>query len=334
MFGLDYLGGAKYGDALVKGHPLGFAAGFFADTFGNCFATIDKLCATGKCPLIRVHGPWTAHQYYHAIHDKPIFAALEKVNQLKAKYPKIVFQFSPICESDASGSDWERLIKSCDARQKNVEIIVSIGKGSPVRGYTTEIHGNTTIPNGNYQYSYDGTNTVDSDVEDDKRKLANAKVIFFWHPAFNCKYKTKLGDKKDELPNVWKNDTAPAKDRIVKPTVELIQSIGALAKQKGKVGLKAKNLYKSHADRHNTPPEPRAYKPVLISPEKVDFVTLVDEKGRIVAKSDKREPYKDGRFRYYFNTYGYLLSDKPLIIIAGSKVLGQVNPGFREGEFR
>ena len=41
MYGLDHLGGAKYPDLLVREHPNGWAAGFFANTFGNAWPTIQ-----------------------------------------------------------------------------------------------------------------------------------------------------------------------------------------------------------------------------------------------------------------------------------------------------
>lgn len=338
MFGLDYLGGAMFSGVLLKAHPSGWAAGFFADTFGSIWSVVDKLAATGKCPLFRIHGPWTAHAYNPSKHDKAIFAAFDRTLALAAKYPHLQFQFSPVCESSARGAAWAQLFARLDSRQQNaarrLQLVCSIHDGQAVKGYLLEVHGKVKAPTVPFQYSYDGTSTVDSDVETDKATYGRAQIIFFWHPSFNLKYKTKLGKKEQEDPNVWKNDTAPPKERECKPTVELILSVVALAQRKGPAKLKARNTWKSHADRHKTPPEERAYKPVFISPEKVTTITLVDSSGIVIAKSTKREPYNDGRFRYYFGNYGYQIANKVLTVLAGKTELGTVNPPFREGDFR
>lgn len=331
IFGMDYLGGAMFPNVLLKAHPQGWAAGFFADTFGNCFPVIDKLCATGRCPLVRVHGPWTNHSYNPKLHDKAIFAAFDKVRALRVKYPHIKFQFSPVCESDGRGKAWQELFNKLYSIDNAIQLVCSIYRGEHVRPYLLEIHGNKPAPSVPFQYGYDGKSTVDSNVEEDKKTYRKAKVFWLWHPSFNLKYKVKLSG--DESAQVYKNDTAPPKERHCKPTVELIQSLEALAPNKGKPVLKPRNLWKSHADRHDTPPEPRAYKPVLISPVKADQAFLMDG-AVVVAKSSKREPYNDGRWRYYFPKYGYQLATRVVRVLVGQTDIGQVNPPFREGEYR
>lgn len=332
MYGLDYLGGAMYQSVLLKAHPFGWAAGFFADTFGKCWTVVDKLCQTDTCPLIRIHGPWTNHRYNPKLHDKAIFAAYDKTYELQAKYSNIEFQFSPVCESDARGVQWQKLFATLLTRHPFVKLICSINKGEPIKGVVTEIHGDILAPLLDYQYSFDGMNTVDSNVEEMKKKHKHARVLFFWHPSFNLKYKTKLSG--DETKKVRDNDTAQPTDRVCKPTGELITSLVALASSKGDAKLKPRNTWKSHSDRHETPAETRAYKPVLITPAKVNEVVLVDAAGVIIAKSNKREPYADGRYRYYFGKYGYQIANKVLTAVAGNTSLGTINPAFREGEFR
>lgn len=333
LFGMDYLGGAMFGSLILKAHPTGWAAGFFADTFGNCFPVADKLAASGKCPLIRIHGPWTAHKYNPAQHDKAIFAACDKTYKLQQKYPNVEFQFSPVCESDARGKQWQNLFSRLSEKYP-MTLVCSVYKGEFLKGYISEVHGPKGAPGARYNYSYDGTSAVDANVQDDKQTHRDADVFFMWHPSFNLKYKTKvtLEDKKKN-PKVYANDTAPPKERHCKPTVELIQSLEALAPNKGKPVLQKRNLWKSHADRHNTPPEPRAYKPVLISPVKADHAVLMDG-AVVVATSSKREPYNDGRWRYYFPKYGYQLATRVVRVLVGKTDIGQVNPPFREGDYR
>lgn len=336
LFGMDYLGGAMFPSILLKAHPAGWAAGFFADTFGNCFGVADKLAASGKCPLIRIHGPWTAHKYNPKQHDKAIFAAFDKTINLARKHPNVSFQFSPVCESDARGKAWQTLFTRLSDRNPSGEValVCSVYKGEFLKGYISEVHGPKGAPGARYNYSYDGTNAVDSDVQNDKQTHKNADVFFMWHPSFNLKYKTKVTEEdKKKNPKVYKNDTAPPKERHCKPTVELIQSLEALAPAKGKPVLQKRNLWKSHADRHETPPEARAYKPVLISPERADQAFLMDG-AVVIAKSNKREPYNDGRWRYYFPKFGFQIAQRVLRVLVGQTDVGQVNPPFREGEYR
>jgi hypothetical protein len=324
IYAFDYLGGAMFGREILKAHPSNYGAGFFADTFGDCFPVAKRLAASRKCPLIRIHGPWTNHLYSPSRHDAAIFKAFNRTKKLAALFPSVRFQFSPVCESSARGTNWQQLFKRLIRDAGPVEIICSIWRGEAVSGVKLEVHGKERAPGKPYQYSYDGTSAVDSDIESDKRKHSRADVFFFWHPSFNLKYKTELSG--DEAAHIKRNDTAAPTRRNCKPTPELIKSLAALADDKGNTSLKARNLYKSHSDRHQTPPEKRAYKPVLISPIKAECATLGN------TRSEKREPYKDGRYRYYFSKYGYQLGRGALRV--GSTEVGFVNGAFREGDFR
>jgi hypothetical protein len=332
MFGMDYLGGAMFPSILLRAHPAGWAAGFFADTFGNCWGVADKLAASRKCPLIRINGPWTAHKYVPAQHDKAIFAAFEKTKALAGKYPGVRFQFSPVCESDGRGVAWRGLFAKLKQTAGPVEIVCSIYKGEVIQGFLVEVHGSHKPHNGAYQYSYDGTSAVDANVQKDKEAHRKAGVFFLWVPSFNLKYKTKLSG--DETLQVRNNDGAPPKERHCKPTVELIESLVALASDKGGAALKPRNLWKSHADRGSTPPDGRAWKPVLISPARASFATLVDSNNNVVAKSGPPSKYHDGRWTYRFPKYGYQIAVGLLGLRVGSQEIGVVNPAFREGEYR
>lgn len=335
MFGMDYLGGAKYPNIILRNHPKGWAAGFFDSTFGNIWGLVDKLAASGKCPLIKINGPWTKHLYIPKQHDKAIFVALAKTVAAAKKYPRVKFQFAPICENDNTTAAYTQLLQRCREKGEGVEIINSMGtKGRVVPGFKPEIHGNTRIPSGAYQYSYDGTSTVDSDVEKDKKTHANSGVFFMWHPAYNLKYKTKLSADLHEPKHVIKNDTSPPKERVCKPTPELIKSLERLGRPiSGTPKLKPREIWKSHADRNNTPPESREYKPVFITPLSVARIELRDG-DKVLAVSAPRKKYVDDRFVYRFDRYGYQIADKVVDIYANGKKHGSINPAFRVGSFR
>lgn len=336
MFGLDVLGAAKFPSIALRNWPPGFACGVFADTFGNVWGFVDKLAASGKCPLIKINGPWTAHQYVPAQHDKAIFAALAKTVGMSRKYPNVKWQFAPVCENDNTTPAYSALLRNCaDLAGGLVEIINSRGtRGKEVAGFKSEIHGNTPRPSGAYQYSYDGTSTVDSNVEKDKETHAKAGVFFLWHPAFNLKYKTALSADKHEPKHVIINDSAPPKMRNCKPTPELIKSLERLGSPiKGTPKLGRREIWKSHADRNNTPPESREYKPVFITPLSAPRIELRDG-DRVVAVSQGRRKFVDDRFVYRFDRFGFEMSDIVVDIYANGKKIGSVNPAFRGGDFR
>ena len=336
LFGMDYLGGAKYPNILLRNHPTGWAAGFFDSTFGRIWGVVDKLAASGRCPLIRINGPWTAHRYVPAEHDNAIFLALGRTIGMAAKYPALKWQFSPVCENDVTGRSYSDLLERCKVvAADDIEIINSRGtRGRDVRGFKSEVHGNTPTPSGAYQYSYDGTNAVDADVIKDLETRKRAGVFFLWHPAFNLRYKTQLSADRHEPKHVIENDTAPPKERECKPTPELIASLARLGRPiNGNPKLSRREIWKSHADRNNTPPAPREYKPVFITPVSAPRVELRDG-DRVIAVSSPRSKFVDDRFAYRFADFGYQISDKVLDVYANGKKIGSVNPAFRAGDFR
>lgn len=337
IYGLDVLGLPMFSSIAIKNWPQGFACGVFDSTFGNVWPALNKLAATGKCPRIRVQGPWTNHAYIPAKHDKAIFAALKKCNELKAKFPHIHVQFSPVCEHNIKGQTLVNLLNKCGDASRDVEIVNNPYQGDFSKRFMNETHFNKPVPQsfGAYQFSYDGISTVDSDIEKDKVTHKDAQVFFMWHPSFNMKYRTQTD--KEQPKNVIKNDTSPPKDRVCKPTAELIQSLAILSVSKGETNFPKGWTGKSHADRSQTPIEKRAYKPVYISgspTEKYEFLKV----GKV--KSSPPEPFNDKNtgkllgWRYYLPIYGYQIANKVVDITGNGKVLGTVNPAFRDGKFR
>lgn len=330
MYGLDHLGIAKYGDLAAREHPEGWALGAFANTFGNAWPGIRKVLATGRCPRVRIHAIWDdGHQYKPSIHDPIINKELKAANALKADFPNVHVQFSPFCEHNIKGQTLVNLLNRCGDASRNVEIVNTPWQGDFSNKFMNEVHGTHKAPSsGAYQYSFDGTSCVDADVEKFKAIYSKAQVFYYWHSSFNGRLNT--------------NDKTPRPQRKAWPTSQLIDSIIYLHRTKGQDNFKGKRLWKSHADRHNTPPEPRAYKPVVIVPEKVTRLELITENGQVIGQSGGPQLFNDGRWRYYFAEYGYLLAEKArrvqghsiVKVRAGKKIIGSVNPAFRAGDFR
>lgn len=326
--GIDYLGLPKFSDLAIREHPAGWAAGCFAVTFGNALPHVERLLSTGRCPVFRVQLLWSDAHAFGDGDVRQVRALSRQYQALKKKFPSVRMLISPFCEHNLRNPDPYLDIvqqEAPDCKPVNVP-----WNGALSSKYTNEVHGTKGAPRSRtpYLYSWDGTSAVDGDAESSKETHANAQIYFWWHPSFNGRLNT--------------NDKTPRPQRKAWPTSELIDSLIYLHRSAGEVRLPRNYLWKSHADRHNTPPEPRAYKPVLIMPPKVDRAELVADNGQVVAVSGRAQPFNDGRFRYYFSEYGYQLAEKAVRIHGkptvslrvNGKVVGVVNPAFRAGSFR
>lgn len=326
ILGLDYLGGAKYKDLILREHPDGWAAGFFAQAFGDALPTVDALLATGRCPLVRVHLLWSDT---HSFGDKDIAAITKEAKRYEViakKYPNVKVELSPFCEHSIRNPD-----KYLDIVKANAPSCTPVN--TPMNGalstkYKNETHGSHANPKpGKFNFSWDGQSCVDTDVEAIKARLAKAEVFFFWEARFNGKWED--------------NDKTPRPQRKGWPDSKLIDSVIALHKSKGKTSLPKRWLYKSHSENKGTG-DGRAEKPVLICPVKAKEVLLRCKNGQVVQSLKYYGTYTDGRFRYYGQEWGYEIANKavriqssPLVdVVANGKVVGVVNAAFRDGEFR
>jgi hypothetical protein len=130
------------------------------------------------------------------------------------------------------------------------------------------------------------------------------------------------------------------------PTVEQIESLSFLSTDKGKAELPAGWLWKSHADQHGEPgPQPRESKPVLVCPvggAKIELVSSVASGGKVLGKLVASGKFTDGRSLYRLSEYGYkvmlkawkIQKPKVLRLRVNGKIVGKVNAGFRQNEYR
>jgi hypothetical protein len=321
IFGLDTLGLAKFSDAAIRAIPEGIAVSAFAVTFGDAEKNVRKVCRTRKPVVVKIQLLWSDRHEFGDSDIPEIKRLAAKYEKVAKDFPKIKFYLSPFCEHKLSNPD-----KYLDIVKQFAPSCTPLNTpwtGAISRKYLNEVHGDHAAPRGEYLYSHDGWNSADVDVTSHKRKHAKAKIFWFWHPAFNGRLNSA--------------DPTPRPARKAWPTPDLIKSIWYLRRPKGKTKLTGNRLWKSHADRHNTPPEPRAYKPVLIIPEEVSEVQLM-QGTKVIARLKYYGPFADGRHRYYATDYGYKLSvkagHKPCGLRVEGKIVGQVNPAFREGDYR
>lgn len=326
MWGLDYLGGAKYSKLIIKEHPVGWAAGFFLTTFGNAIPTIRALLERGGCPRVRIQLLWRDDHTF-TLKDLPEAERLAKRVQEKliTPFPDIDWRISPCCENHMNrvmGSEFLNAVR----QQCPTATIVNTGPQIP--GFVTEFHGATGKPEGSrYDFSFDGTACVDADVESYKKIYAEADTFYFWDARMNGRWET--------------NDTTPRDARKGWPDSDLIDSIIYLRKDKGPTTLPKKWLYKSHSE-NKSGSDPRREKPVLICPVQTREILLRADNRQIVETLQYYGKFSDGRYRYYAPRMGYLIAEKarrihghPLChVCCNGKQIGSINPAFRENEYR
>lgn len=331
---IDQLGAARYPDVLVQGHPDGFGVGVFTqpDLFGDPLPALSRLNARKSIPFIRFNLRWSdPHQFPRRDWPK-IIAEAKRVSNWVAWHPGPKCYISGATEHQLNARDAADLARQVLAVIPERCVYVNNpweGKGAFIPSgprIINEVHGDKANPpriGGRFSFSDDGSSSVDTDFEKKKAKFKGAEFICAWHPANNGRLNT--------------NDPTPRPQRKAWPTVELLESLQFLFTGSGMARLASNTLWKSHADRHNTPPEPRAYKPVVITPQKASKLTLKSA-GVVVASSGPAQPFQDGRYRYYFPVWGYRMARIPggpvFDLWADNKRLGKVNPGFRAGSFR
>lgn len=344
LFGVDYLAGANYGKLIVDEHPDGWAAGFILNTnkpewkISNAWPAISALCATGRCPIIRVHAVWDdRHKYNPKIHDPIIKEEFRRCAEMRNAHPHVKFQFSWFCENNMTAAQNQKMVR--ELTHPSIELVNSVYKGAVVGGCITEVHGNHSPVRGRYNYSFDGSHCFDSNVQGLKKTHANADIFFFWFAQCNGRWSADP-----------KKDPTPRNKRSAWPYPKLLDSAIYLHREPGEVSLKGNQIWKTHADQHGPKPDARANKPVLITPHDGEYVELIASNGQVVAKGAKGDIFNDGSGRriFRFSEFGFEIAEKArriqnapgsvrVFVVSGPgrrRLVGRVNPAFRAGSFR
>lgn len=196
MLGIDYLAGAKYQSVVLNNHPRGYAAGFFADTFGNAYPVVRKLAKSGKAPIIRVHGLWDDKHDYNPNKDwKQTKTNFQKLIRIAKDFPKVKFQYSPFCEHNLKRPQIRQVMEDLAALiphdVKNLELVNTPWQGALIfdGSVVNEVHGTHAVPQkGSYQYSFDGLSVYnDKALSAYNKHKARSTVVFLWEPLLNLK---------------------------------------------------------------------------------------------------------------------------------------------------
>lgn len=315
-YGQDTLGAAKYRQTLNQALPLNQGEGHFSNTFGDILPVI-KLEAARGVPFIRLHLMWRDRHDFSPSDFPAIVKEAKRVCPTIQMNPQVKWYLSGACEHNLNSNQALKLAQLVSQACPQATYVNTPGvTGAILPSYINEVHGGKRPRSAKYAFSFDGTAAEDSDVESYKRAFPNAEYFMIWGPRYNGRWES--------------NDTTPRDQRKGWPDVKYIKSLSYLANPKGATSLPANWTWKSHSENKGNG-DPRAEKPVLISPLKVSQVVL--KVGSEIRDTMKYYGlFADGRSRYYGNHWGYEL--KQVDLWADGKKQGNVNAGFRDGGFR
>lgn len=341
MYGLDYLGGAKFKQLVLDEHPNGWAAGMFTNVFGDAMPLAVALARTERCPRMRLQLHWEDDHKEKKDTFKKIEAEAKRVGRIINNIAWVDWRVSGFCENVLSASRAAVLRDLVMEHMPNEGTsyvhspLLKMG-GHVLPGVINEIHGddNRTV-SGRMDFSFDGTGAFDADVTAYKSKFSKSETFYLWYSGMNG----RLNDA----------DKTPRPQRKAWPTSRYIDSLIYLSRDRGTVKIPADWILKSHSDRHTTPPEPRAGKPVIICPDAGDVITCVTAKDQVICTAKKGPLFKESRpgkpKRYIYRIdadWGYLLAEKALRISGSPRVklrvrgksVGIAHLAFRGGTFR
>lgn len=310
---LDVLGGANYKKEILQTVPRDYIIGLFDNTFGESLPVAKAYLESGGRG-VRVNFLWSdSHSYGDK--DIPRIKKIAKKWEPTCKaYPGKVWA-SPFTEHNLSNPDkYLNIVK-----QESPSCIVT---NTPWRGalsskYQNEVHGNHAKPkNGVYSYSYDGTNSVDSNVISVRKAYSDSIFFCMWNPRFNGKWSMK--------------DTTPRPQRKAWPNKEMLQANMYLFGDKGNTSIPKNWLIKPLAEKHGIA-DSKGDKLLVISPVKDSHIEL--KKGGKSFKLPYYGTYQGGGYRYYSSSWGYQLG-AGLEVYAKKKKYGSINGGFRDPTFR
>ena len=331
IFGMDYLAGATYQSLIVKNHPKGWAAGFFGNTFGNAYPAIRALAKSGKCPIIRVHAIWDDNHKYDAKKHYPMIKnQFNRCIAAARKFPKVQFQFSPMCEHTIPKDEFDKLILNLRViLPDDVDNIIFVNcslKGDYIydsKMIVNECHNVGSVPKkGKYNFSYDGVDCYNADVEKDKKKQSKADIFFFWTVSYNLKKNEK--DKRSVEQRV--------KDGF-RPNATNIEACAIMAENKKVATTPNTWIVKPMSEYCG---DAKSNKLLIMIPNTTNAKKLqLKRSGKVYAELSRFTPDTDGKGRYYAPQAGCKYGNQLYSVwIDGKRSAYTVNPAFRGGSYR
>lgn len=325
---VDTLGAVKYEKAL-KAIPNSVGISCFAKTFGDCFPVMKRQLDAGR-KFARINLLWSdTHTYGDK--DLPFIKSESKrYNILCTNFPDRKIELAPFTEHNVKNPD--KFLSVVKANAPNCSYPVnSYWNGSATKNpaYKNEVHGKhkNPPPPSPFNFSDDGTNTVDTNFTETKKTRSGADLLCAWHPSLNGKYSMK--------------DTTPRPQRTGWADADMLKSLVYLFTDKGETQIPKKWIVKSHAENHGQG-DLKGDKLLIISPLKKlnkklnGYLPIVLKRdGQKVCTLNYYGPYDGipGTYRYYAPMMGYKCGANLSVYHSGKKY-GTINGGFRDGVYR
>ena len=105
MWGLDFLGIAKFKDVALAEFPEGFALGAFSITFGDAVPAVEAIVNSGRCPRVRLHLSWKDDHKFNISDFANIEREARRIKPLIERHPNFDWRVSGACEHTLKRAD-------------------------------------------------------------------------------------------------------------------------------------------------------------------------------------------------------------------------------------
>jgi hypothetical protein len=321
---VDTLAGAQYGEQL-KHIPVEYGVrGFARKEFGDFFPVAKAELERGR-PWVGANLLWSdTHTFGER--DMPfVLKEAQRYQILCAQYPGKV-EIAPFTEGNLKNPD--PFLDRVKAAAPDCGIVNSVWRGGLSKKHKNEVHGTHAKPQGRYNFSDDGRNSVDTNVRATLEKHKDADVLCLWHPRLNLRWRDK--DTANRAQRVRE-----AKQRS--PNGDMLLSLVHLFSDPGAISLPRGWLVKSHAEKHEASDQ-KGDKLLIIAPARVYrkgkvLPIVLKRDGQKLGQLNYYGAFEGGGYRYYAPQMGWKYGANAEVWM-GKRKYGTINGGFRQGSYR
>lgn len=191
---IDTLASPKYCGAL-RAIPNHFAVSCFARTFGDCLPCATREMRAGRS-YMRINLMWSDTHSYGDSDIRTLRKEAARFDALCAEFPGRI-ELAPFTEHAIAKPDkYLEIVKV--AAPHCGKPVNSAWRGGLTKNpaYKNEVHGDHASPKISgvaWNYSHDGTNSVDENFTATKRSRSDAEILCAWGPRLNGKCSMKDG---------------------------------------------------------------------------------------------------------------------------------------------
>jgi len=337
-----FIAGGKYPKVVRRNRALHKAILIHEDfDIKATYQLFDDLGKDNRTPYIQAYGLWKDKHDFNSLDIPIVVERAKRFQAIADKYPHLHFFYCPFLEHKKDAAFMYKVMDACRKVAPTLQLVNNpIKGGAYLDGFIDEIHhdDHNGKPPGAYFYTDDGragtpkdsrykNGSVDAPLQKIRIKYNDAVVNGKWALQDNGKANTK--------------DETPRKNRKAWVTNTLDDSIMYTCRdQEPGVYVKKGDIYGSHSEQFSDTGGGKENKPFYIT-SKVRYkkLQLVASNGKVLATETKSERYKHGDgWLYRFSKWGFQYGNEAhkmtgsylCNIVADGKVIGKVDPGFRE----